>query len=159
MRTALLFISVFMIALLPFPGSGFENHMDTNRKLPPCPDSPNCVSSQSTDEAHYIAPLSYEGDATRARQALLSIIQSMDRANIVTAEDNYIHAEFTSLVFRFVDDVEFYLNADNNTIDVRSASRKGHYDFGVNRKRIEAIRKQLNETLLRQESETDGDDT
>ena len=143
MRKALLFISACMIALLPFPGSGFENDMDTNRKLPPCPDSFNCVSSQSTDEAHYIAPLSYEGDATRARQALVSIIQSTDRANIVTAEDNYIRAEFTSLVFRFVDDVEFSLNADNNTIDVRSASRKGHYDFGVNRKRVEDIRKQL----------------
>ena len=159
MRTALLFISVFMIALLPFPGSGFENHMDTNRTLPPCPDSPNCVSSQSSDEAHYIAPLSYEGDATGARQALLSVIESMDRANIVTAEDNYIRAEFTSLVFRFIDDVEFYLNADNNTIEVRSASRKGYYDFGVNRKRVEAIRRQLSEMLFREEHEKGRDDT
>jgi len=159
MRNTLLFISVFMIALLPFPGSGVENHMDTKRKLPPCPDSPNCVASQSPDEAHYIAPLSYQGELAQAREALLSIIQSMARANIVTAEDNYIHAEFTSLVFRFVDDVEFYLNADNKTIEVRSASRKGHYDFGVNRNRVEAIRKQLSEMWFREEDEKDRDDT
>lgn len=108
--------------------------------LTPCPDSPNCVSSQSQDKHHYVAPLSYEGELANAKEKLLSVLTSMKRVNIVTNEATYIHAEFTSALFRFVDDVEFFCDDATKTIHVRSASRVGYSDLGVNRKRVEEIR-------------------
>ena len=109
-------------------------------RLAACPDSPNCVSSQSADPRHAIDPLRYEGTAQKARERLVKAISGMKRARIVTAEERYIHAEFTSALFRFVDDVEFLLDDGTRTIHVRSASRVGYSDFGVNRRRVEEIR-------------------
>jgi uncharacterized protein (DUF1499 family) len=112
-------------------------------QLSPCPESPNCVSSQSADEKHSIDPLSYGVPDSDPMAKLKEIISSMKRSRIVAEEDNYLRAEFRSALFRFVDDVEFHLDTDNRVIHVRSASRTGHYDFGVNRKRIELIRSKL----------------
>jgi len=109
-------------------------------KLSPCPDSPNCVSSRSSDEKHFIPPLRYTGSLAEARERLIRTINSMKRTNITRAEDRYLHAEFTSAVFRFVDDVEFLFDDSEKVIHVRSASRIGYSDFGVNRKRVETIR-------------------
>jgi len=112
----------------------------TDGKFQPCPDSPNCVSSQSPDKKHFIEPIHYEGMQQQAKERLIDVIQGMKRSKIVTDLDHYIHAEFTSAFFRFVDDVEFYFDDRAKTLHVRSASRIGHSDFGVNRKRIEEIR-------------------
>ena len=128
-------------------------------RLAPCPDSPNCVWSQATDERHHIEPLTYTSSLETARGRLQEAIEGFPRTRTVTSEATYLHVEFTSWLFRFVDDVEFYLNADDNTIEVRSASRKGYYDFGVNRKRVEDIRKRLNAVLSKQKSETEREDT
>jgi len=116
----------------------------TDGKLLPCPDSPNCVSSQSKDKRLFIEPVRYEGDQQRARNRLIAVIQGMKRSKIETVRDDYIHAEFTSAVFRFVDDVEFYFDDKTKTIDIRSAARIGYSDFGVNRKRMEEIRSLFN---------------
>lgn len=116
----------------------------TDGKFTPCPDSPNCVSSQSLDRSHAIEPLSYKGTPAEARARLLAVIGGMKRANIVTEQALYIHAEFTSAVFRFVDDAEFYINDAQKVIHVRSAARLGYYDFGVNRQRMETIRQLFN---------------
>ncbi len=109
-------------------------------KLPPCPSSPNCVSSLSQDKAHYIEPLRYTGSRADARQKLIDILQKTGRTQLIKTEINYIKVEFRSLVFRFVDDVEFYLPADDSIIHVKSASRSGYYDFGANRRRVERLR-------------------
>ena len=109
-------------------------------KLPPCPASPNCVSSQSTDREHAVEPLRYSGTASEAMAALDTIISGMKRARVVTRTGSYLHAEFTSALFRFVDDLEFLLDERAAVIHVRSASRVGHSDLGVNRKRVEDIR-------------------
>jgi uncharacterized protein (DUF1499 family) len=74
---------------------------------------------------------------------LKEIINSMPGSNIVREEDRYLHAEFRSALFRFIDDVEFYLDAENGIIHVRSASRVGYWDLGVHRRRVEAIRSKL----------------
>ncbi len=108
--------------------------------LAPCPGTPNCVSSQSTDQRHAVAPLRYEGAAGAAMQRLIEVIRGMKRARITTVRERYLHAEFTSLIFRFVDDVEFLLEEETQTIHLRSASRVGTSDLGVNRRRVEAIR-------------------
>jgi len=112
----------------------------TDGKLSPCPDSPNCVSSQSTDKKHYIEPLRYQGTLAEARDRLVSVVHSMGRSTVVTVQENYIHAEFTSGLFRFIDDVEFYFDDNHKTMHLRSASRIGYSDLGVNLKRIERIR-------------------
>jgi len=109
-------------------------------KLTPCPSTPNCVSSQSSDKAHAIEPLLFTGTVSEAHAALNSIILSMKRAQIVTETDDYIHAEFTSAIFRFVDDTEFWIDQKEKVIQVRSAARLGSSDFGVNRKRLEEVR-------------------
>lgn len=105
-----------------------------NGELAACPDSPNCVSSFEQRESHAIAPLT--GNLAAVRAALAE----MPRAVIVTDENNYIHAEFTSRLMGFVDDVEFLADPASGQVHVRSASRLGHSDLGVNRDRVEAIR-------------------
>ena len=131
------------MAIFSFSGTRPTNIGVTDGKLLSCPDSPNCVSSQSTDAEHKIAPLTYTGDPVTALENLKAVISSMPRTQIITAEGNYIYAEFTSALMGYVDDVEFYLNADKSLIEVRSASRLGKSDLGVNRDRVEAIRAQL----------------
>lgn len=111
-------------------------------KLSPCPASPNCVVSQgATDAEHAIAPLQYTTDPTTAMAKLKSVIESMPRTQIIEQTDNYLYAEFTSQLMGFVDDVEFYFDPTESIVHVRSASRLGESDLGVNRKRIEDIRK------------------
>ena len=112
--------------------------------LAACPDTPNCVSSQATDGAHAVAPLRYRANAADAMQRLRAIVGGLPRTRVVSATDYYLHVEFTSAILRFVDDVEFRVDASQRLIHVRSASRVGHYDFGVNRRRVEAIRQAFN---------------
>jgi uncharacterized protein (DUF1499 family) len=109
-------------------------------RLSPCPDSPNCVNSQSTDPARFIQPLRYTGDLADARQKLIDLLKDSKRTRLIQVETDYIHVEFRSLIFNFVDDVEFYFPSGDRIIHVRSASHTGYYDFGVNRKRVERLR-------------------
>lgn len=111
--------------------------------LPPCRDSPNCVSSQAQDPKHFIEPFKIIGNPEKAWQALKKAIDEHSRMVITHETPDTLHAEATSLVFGFVDDINAILDTDKNIIQIRSASRTGHSDFGVNRKRIEALRSQL----------------
>ena len=114
-----------------------------NSELAPCPKTPNCVSSQAHDKKHFIEPINFAGTQQEAHDRLLQIIESEKRTRIITDQKDYIRVEFTSALFRFVDDVEFYFpkaKAGETVIHTRSASRVGSSDFGVNRKRIERIR-------------------
>jgi len=110
-------------------------------KLAPCPDKANCVCSQSAEPAHAILPLPYISTAADAMADLKRIVTRMKRSSVVTESPMYLHAEFRSALFRFVDDVEFALDEEARVIHIRSASRIGYSDLGVNRKRVEAIRK------------------
>lgn len=117
-----------------------------NGQLAQCPASPNCVNSQAKDQKHFIEPIQISGTPSETRNHILIILKELNRSKIITAEDNYIRAEFSSRVFGFVDDIEFYFpdtNSTNTIIHVRSASRVGYWDFGVNRKRIEQVRNRL----------------
>lgn len=109
------------------------------QQLAPCPDTPNCVSSQADAASQRVEALRYSGDAAAAQNRLLNALKGMERVRIRHADANYIHAEFRSALFGFVDDVTL-LFAAPGTIDVRSASRVGHSDFGVNRQRVETLR-------------------
>ncbi len=109
-------------------------------RLAGCPDSPNCVSTAATDDEHSVAPLTFDGTAEEAMVRLKGVIESLPRTVVVTANESYLHAEFTTLIFRYTDDVEFQVNPEENTIQIRSASRTGYSDLGANRARVEAIR-------------------
>lgn len=124
--------------------------IQTSGQLAPCPSTPNCVNSKSQDATHKIEPLSYSSTPTQAMAELKSAIQSMERTTMITETENYIYAEFKSKLMGFVDDVEFLLAPEAKVIHVRSASRLGESDLGVNRKRIETIRAKLNELQPRQ---------
>jgi len=115
----------------------------TEPRLAPCPTSPNCVSSDAEDARHRIAPLTIKGDASRSWAALASLLKDEPRMRVVEESDTYLHATARTRVFRFVDDVEFELRATEGIIAVRSASRVGRSDLGVNRRRVESIRERL----------------
>jgi uncharacterized protein (DUF1499 family) len=119
------------------------------RILSPCPSSPNCVSTlaPANDERHAIAPYRYHKSRAEAKEALKTAIASLPRTKLVEEEEAYVHYEFTSRLLRFVDDVEFVFDDESKTIHFRSASRIGYGDRGVNRDRMEEIRK-LVETKL-----------
>jgi uncharacterized protein (DUF1499 family) len=122
-------------------------------RLAACPNSPNCVSSQATDETQHVRPFPLDdgslagetdGDSSRrAIEELASIVSALPRTKVVHQTDDYLHVQFTSVFFRFVDDVEFYVDPHAGVIHVRSASRVGHSDLGANRRRVEAIRTAL----------------
>ncbi|MFN6531023.1 DUF1499 domain-containing protein [Nostoc sp. ChiSLP03a] len=111
-----------------------------NGHLSSCPASNNCVVSQNADEKHAIDPIPYHVDRNAAREILLKVISVVPRTEIVEQTDNYIHALSKSRIFKFVDDVEFYLPPNESVIHLRSASRVGESDLGVNRRRAEQIR-------------------
>ncbi|MBW4658335.1 MAG: DUF1499 domain-containing protein [Drouetiella hepatica Uher 2000/2452] len=128
-------------SLFSFSGKRPTNLGVTAGKLAPCPSSPNCVSSQASesDSEHQIGAIAYKSSGT-ALSNLKSVIEGMERTNIVAATNDYLYVEFTSALMGFVDDVEFYLDSDAGVLQVRSASRLGESDLGVNRKRVEEIR-------------------
>ncbi len=116
----------------------------------PCPSSPNCISTLSSDPDKHMAPLPYADSREESRRIILSIIKSMPRTKVVAEGENYIHAEFRTLVFRFIDDVEFSFDEVEHVIHFRSASRTGHSDLGVNRRRMQKISKRYLEAIKQQ---------
>jgi uncharacterized protein (DUF1499 family) len=114
-------------------------------RLAACSSKPNCVSSQAaaSDRQHYIDALTYSGEPAQARERLELAVAGMKRARTVVREAGYWRAEFTSALLRFVDDVEFLFDDNARRIDVRSASRVGYSDLGVNRRRMEEIRRRF----------------
>ena len=108
-------------------------------KLNACPESPNCVSSESLDEQHQVAPLPFSGSAGEAVQRVIEVVGAMPRTQLISQKNNYLHFECRSRLFRFVDDLEFYVDPERHVIQVRSASRVGYSDLGVNRDRVNNI--------------------
>ena len=136
-------LPILYLALLSFISRRPGNLGATQGRLAECPSSPNCVSSQAGDAAHQMDPIAFSGSPDEALKKLRSVVEGLPRAAIVTADPHYMHVEFTTAIFRFVDDAEFLLDADAHVIHFRSASRVGHSDLGLNRRRIEDIRQRL----------------
>lgn len=117
-----------------------------NGVLARCPDTPNCVASSGASPGNRMPPITFDGDPEVAMRTLREQIMGMDGASIVSAEDNYTHCEFTTPVFRFVDDVEFLLDREESVIHFRSAARTGYADFGLNRRRMSQIQGKFTQT-------------
>lgn len=112
-------------------------------KLLPCPGSPNCVGSQDPDPDHLVAPLPARGPVQETMARLKAAVLAEPRMRVTEEREGYLRAESTSLLFRFVDDVEFLYDGTAQVVHVRSASRVGHSDLGANRRRIEKLRAAL----------------
>lgn len=142
-------ISVLIISvLLVFSMDVNAGESVTEYKLTKCPDSPNCVCSLDEREQHAIKPIAFGGiDAGISRELMLKVIKDLPRTNTLINEKNYLKVTFTSLVFRFVDDVEFLWDESQGVIQVRSASRVGYSDLGANRRRVEDIRQRYKDKL------------
>ena len=119
-------------------------------KLKPPSMTENSVTSQAAlypdhPQRKYadVAPLPVKGDGRATLARIKSIVESMDGAKVVKSEPGYLYAQFTTRLMNYVDDVEFWFDPAANAIQVRSASRVGRGDMGVNRKRIEAVRSAL----------------
>ena len=109
-------------------------------RLAPCPATPNCVCTQAEDAEHHIEPVTFLGSRADAISRLKRIVLSFPRSKVIVESDDYLHFEFRSALFRFVDDVEFLIDEESKRIHFRSASRVGHGDLGVNRHRMNLIR-------------------
>ncbi len=128
----------------------------TNGRLKVPSVTRNSVSSQAKlDPAHpqleyaAIAPLNIKnGDAMASLESLANILQEMPGVTLVEHQPNYLYAQAQTRWLKFVDDLEFWVNAEDGVIEVRSASRLGREDFGVNRERIEAIRSAYQESQI-----------
>jgi uncharacterized protein (DUF1499 family) len=114
-------------------------------RLASCGQRLNCVSSQAdpADARRYVAPIPFRGGAVEAMAAARRAVEAMARAVVVRHEGNYLHAEFTSKLMGFVDDVEFTYDERAGMLHLRSASRQGRRDFEVNRERVEALRSRI----------------
>lgn len=139
--TLAIFLTLMMSFILPTASWAAASALGVNNgHLSSCPASPNCVVSQDADTKHAIDPIPYHLDRDKAREVLIKVLGVVPRTEIVEQTDNYIHALSKSRIFKFVDDVEFYLPPNEPVIHVRSASRLGDSDLGVNRRRVEQIR-------------------
>ena len=133
------------IGLVLLVALGCASHPTAEGKampLAPCPNKPNCVSSLAPDDDHRVAPYAISGGA-KGWATVRDAVAAMPRTTIVEERPNYLHAECRSRIFRFVDDLELEHNAAGDRVDVRSASRLGYGDMGVNRARVESLREAL----------------
>ncbi len=115
-----------------------------NGQLRPCPSSPNCVSSEvGTPAEQLVSPFPAPGGPAELSR-LRGIVAAWPRTTVITETGGYLHAESTSRIMRFVDDIEFRYDSAAGVIHVRSASRLGQSDLGVNGKRVEGLREKWN---------------
>lgn len=109
-------------------------------RLAGCPKSPNCVSTEATDAEHFIKPLQFEGAEDDAIDRLIAVATKMRGTTLILRKGGYLHFECRSRLLGFVDDLEFFVEPGRQQIQIRSASRVGYSDLGVNRTRIKKIR-------------------
>lgn len=137
---ALLILAPVVVAVGFYKTSQEPADLWANTKIfAACPSRPSCVSSVATDEGHRIAPLNYSGDATAAREKLERVVRALPGTRIVRATPEYLHVLYVTPTMHFHDDVELLVQG-HGMIQVRSISRFGYSDHGVNRARVEALR-------------------
>ena len=130
---------LLFLVVLSCQGAKTATNGPASPNLKPCPDSPNCVSSLAADNRYYVKPFELFQSPEDSMRVIKKAILSFPRTSLITEGDCYLHAECRTH-FGFVDDVEFMIDEMKSVIDVRSASRIGYWDMGVNRKRVEELR-------------------
>ncbi len=137
---------VIVIGFMLMRASSYSSEMPeglgaVEGQLAPCPNSPNCVSTTAeSGDSHYIEPIKFSGSTKDALAKIKEALDKMSRVSIADERGNYLRAEAKSLMFGFIDDVEFLVDEKSQQIHFRSASRVGYGDFNANRKRMEKFR-------------------
>lgn len=116
-------------------------------QLKECPDSPNCVSTQTQQKSKKMDPIPFELDSNEAKKVLRSVVEKLPNTKLEKESNNYLHYTFKSKIFGFIDDVEFLIDPEEKLIHFRSASRTGYSDMGVNKKRMTEIEKRIKNAL------------
>lgn len=140
---SLLFVLATLATLSSCAGSRPTTLGAEEGKLAPCPPSPNCVFSQDQDPSHFVLPLRLAVPSAQGWAAARATVAATARVHIVTESNDYLHAECQSSLLGFVDDLELQLRAEDAVIEIRSASRLGYSDMGVNGRRVEDLRSEL----------------
>jgi len=143
-----LLTTILVVAIFGCAGSQIVNDMNQHNPLAACPDSPNCVSSEAQDIRHVVNPMELAGTSVTEGAGVQALVSRLPRSKVVTATEQYLHATIKSRIFGFIDDLELTLDPQTKRIDIRSASRSGSYDLGVNRRRVEDLRRQLKAAAL-----------
>jgi uncharacterized protein (DUF1499 family) len=134
---------VCLVPILSCSGKRPSNLGASGGVLAPCPASPNCVSSDATDAAHRVEAFALVGPVDAAWRIVREEVARLPRTTVADERPTYLHAECASALFGFVDDLELALRAPEGLVAVRSASRLGYSDLGVNRRRVEGLRQAL----------------
>ena len=134
---------MFVSILWGCSGNSADRHNSKSSGFLDCPDTPNCVSSLAKNPKYRVEPFKLKKDYKTGWAIVQRSVGSLPRTKIVSADNSDIHAECRSMIFRFVDDLTLHLNPSNGIIHIRSASRTGYSDLGVNRRRVESLRKKL----------------
>jgi len=135
--------ALVVLELLSFTGAAPARGPDVT-ELPGCPDSPNCVSSQNASGEHAVEPLQISGEPASEWERAKAVVADLGGQPAPGTGGSYARFEFRSRTFGFVDDLELLLNGEDQRIEIRSASRSGYSDMGVNRRRVETIRERMN---------------
>jgi uncharacterized protein (DUF1499 family) len=151
-RMIYLYLALAAVVVIPIVGLAILSALSQRRpaslgvqggRLAPCPAAPNCVSSQAEDAAHRVEPLPIVGTTQETLDKLREVLTALPRTAIVSTSDGYVHAECKSWLIGFVDDVELLVDEHAGVVHIRSSSRVGYSDLGVNRRRVEEIRNRL----------------
>lgn len=135
-------VMIVLLSIMFFSGCYSSLQISLSKeRLAPCPDSPNCVSSFSDNPRHGIDPFPVPRSGRESLDLLKDIVNATNGSEILWTSERAFAAIFTTRL-GFVDDVQFLLDEKVRVIHVRSASRLGYWDLGVNRKRMEAIRRE-----------------
>jgi uncharacterized protein (DUF1499 family) len=116
-------------------------------QLKECPDSPNCVSTQTQQKDKKMDPIPFELDPQEVKKVIKDVVEDLPRTELQSESTHYLHYTFKSKILGFTDDVEFLIDAEQKLIHFRSASQTGYSDMGVNKKRMTEIEKGINNAL------------
>ena len=136
-------VFIFIIALISCARTHSTTPLLSKDTL--CPSSPNCVSSDAKDIEHRVSPFKFSVEPMIAWRTVRELALELPRTRLVTERIDYLHIECRSSILGFVDDLELYFRPNEGIISVRSSSRIGYSDFGVNRRRVEELRTALSE--------------
>lgn len=109
-------------------------------QLTPCPNSPNCVSSQHVKQSQRVSAIAFQGQSQQAMLTVKQVMLALPGTKLLVQTESYLQVQFKTQFLKFIDDVEVIVDASAHVIHIRSASRVGYWDFGANRKRVEQIR-------------------
>ncbi len=135
--------AIWAVFLLSCAGARPDDLGVRGSVLGPCPGPPHCVSSDAADSSHRVPAFELAAPAPEAWRVAREAVADLPRTRIITATPDYLHAECSSAIFGFVDDLELQLRTDQGLIAVRSSSRVGYGDMGVNRRRVEELHARL----------------